>query len=347
MEIRETVQEIVVPVYVEAELSDAERSPKRPLFAGSAGRRAARLRRAGRVARRRRDGDRGTLLSPRRPSARARQPRLCSSWPRVASPACRRRSNRQRPVRTSRRAAPLPRHDERRGARARARLSVGEVDRLPSPRSARAGRAGLQRPGRVSGSAGTGKTIVALHRAALLARTNPDARVLLTTFSDPLANALRVKLRRLIGNEPRLARTHRRSLDRRHRRTPLQGASRAAELRIAERLFASSSERRSAQRSGPQVQPALPGHGVGADRRSRGSSRVGKAIAMSHDWAARRGCRKVNAAVLWSIFERVRSGLAGSRTDDAGRLSSARWRRQSHVQARFCSTHVSSTRRRT
>jgi len=60
-------------------------------------------------------------------------------------------------------------------------------------------------PARVSGSAGTGKTIVALHRAVHLARSNPDARVLFTTFSDTLANTLRVKLRRLISNEPRLA----------------------------------------------------------------------------------------------------------------------------------------------
>jgi mRNA-degrading endonuclease RelE of RelBE toxin-antitoxin system len=60
-------------------------------------------------------------------------------------------------------------------------------------------------PARVSGSAGTGKTIVALHRAAHLARMHPDARVLLTTFSDTLANALRTKLRRLLGGEPRLA----------------------------------------------------------------------------------------------------------------------------------------------
>src|SRR6202023_2134888 len=46
---------------------------------------------------------------------------------------------------------------------------------------------------------------VALHRAVFLVRANPDARVLLTTFSDILANALRTKLRRLISNEPRLA----------------------------------------------------------------------------------------------------------------------------------------------
>jgi len=59
-------------------------------------------------------------------------------------------------------------------------------------------------PARVSGSAGTGKTIVALHRAVFLARSQPDSRVLLATFSDTLANALRTKLRRLISNEPRL-----------------------------------------------------------------------------------------------------------------------------------------------
>jgi superfamily I DNA/RNA helicase len=59
-------------------------------------------------------------------------------------------------------------------------------------------------PGRVAGSAGTGKTIVALHRAVYLARTSPDSRVLLTTFSEALASALRLKLARLIGAEPRL-----------------------------------------------------------------------------------------------------------------------------------------------
>jgi len=63
----------------------------------------------------------------------------------------------------------------------------------------------FQGPARVAGSAGTGKTIVALHRAVHLARQNADARVLLTTFSETLANALRTKLKRLLSNEPRLA----------------------------------------------------------------------------------------------------------------------------------------------
>ncbi len=57
---------------------------------------------------------------------------------------------------------------------------------------------------RVSGSAGTGKTVVALHRAVHLAHQDEDARVLLSTFSDTLANALRGNLYRLIWNTPKL-----------------------------------------------------------------------------------------------------------------------------------------------
>ena len=60
-------------------------------------------------------------------------------------------------------------------------------------------------PVRITGSAGTGKTVVALHRAVYLARTNTEGRVLLTTFSSALANALRTKLIRLVEHEPRLA----------------------------------------------------------------------------------------------------------------------------------------------
>jgi superfamily I DNA/RNA helicase len=56
-------------------------------------------------------------------------------------------------------------------------------------------------PARVAGSAGTGKTVVALHRAYRLARVNPTARVLLTTVSETLATTLRVKLGRLAGDD--------------------------------------------------------------------------------------------------------------------------------------------------
>ena len=56
-------------------------------------------------------------------------------------------------------------------------------------------------PARVSGSAGTGKTVVALHRAAYLAWVNPSARVLLATFSDALARLLQTKLELLVDHD--------------------------------------------------------------------------------------------------------------------------------------------------
>ena len=66
-------------------------------------------------------------------------------------------------------------------------------------------------PARVAGSAGTGKTIVAIHRAVRLARDNPDARVLLASFSQPLADAMAKKLKVLApdtgGIVPRITTT--------------------------------------------------------------------------------------------------------------------------------------------
>ena len=57
-------------------------------------------------------------------------------------------------------------------------------------------------PARVAGSAGTGKTVVALHRVARLVQGEPESRILLTTFSRPLANMLQRKLEVLVGKEP-------------------------------------------------------------------------------------------------------------------------------------------------
>lgn len=56
-------------------------------------------------------------------------------------------------------------------------------------------------PARVSGSAGTGKTIVALHRAVHLAARS-QAQILLTTFSDKLAENLATKVSLLTEPHP-------------------------------------------------------------------------------------------------------------------------------------------------
>lgn len=50
---------------------------------------------------------------------------------------------------------------------------------------------------RLSGGAGTGKTVVAIHRARRLARDNPQARIVLTTYNKTLAEGLKADLRAL------------------------------------------------------------------------------------------------------------------------------------------------------
>jgi hypothetical protein len=60
-------------------------------------------------------------------------------------------------------------------------------------------------PARVSGSAGTGKSVVAMHRAAHLARLSRGGRIFLTTFSKTLASRLADGMNKLLGanSEPR------------------------------------------------------------------------------------------------------------------------------------------------
>lgn len=57
-------------------------------------------------------------------------------------------------------------------------------------------------PFRLSGGAGTGKTVVAVHRARRLATSSEGARVLLTTYTRNLADDLQVQLRRLDPGVP-------------------------------------------------------------------------------------------------------------------------------------------------
>lgn len=55
---------------------------------------------------------------------------------------------------------------------------------------------------RLSGGAGTGKTVVLLHRARMLARRRPSARILLTTYNTTLADALLRDLKTLDPSVP-------------------------------------------------------------------------------------------------------------------------------------------------
>ena len=169
-------------------------------------------------------------------------------------------------------------------------------------------------PARVSGSAGTGKTIVALHRAVHLARRHPESRVLLATFSDALATALRVRLARLIGNEPKIA-----------ERLEVHAMS-----GIGRRLYAARAGRLDLVRDEDvrtlldRAAAGVEGHRFGAHFLWTEWSTVVDAWQLE-SWEDYRDVprlgRKTRLAekqreVLWSIFSRVRSALA-----DDGRLT--------------------------
>lgn len=162
-------------------------------------------------------------------------------------------------------------------------------------------------PARVSGSAGTGKTIVALHRAAYLARNNPDARVLLTTFSDTLANALHTKLKRLLGNEPRLG-----------ERIDIQSLNTIG-LRLYKGLVGpvTIASREQAREMINDAASAVDGHRFGLYFLLTEWEQVVDAWQLE-TWDAYRDVARLGRKtrlpdaqrkVLWSIYERVRSDL--------------------------------------
>ena len=162
-------------------------------------------------------------------------------------------------------------------------------------------------PARVSGSAGTGKTIVALHRAVHLARTNPNARILLTTFSETLANALRDRLRILISSEPRIGeRVEVYAIDalgERLYRLNIGAPSFASEAQIVP-LIEAAARTVKETRFSPSFMLTEWNQVVDAWQLDtweayRDVPRLGR----------RRRLPESHRQVLWSIFEQVRSGL--------------------------------------
>ena len=163
-------------------------------------------------------------------------------------------------------------------------------------------------PARVAGSAGTGKTVVALHRAVHLARTHPDSRVLLTTFSNTLANALRVKLGRLAGGEPAVhERVDIRAID----RVGLDlyestfGPPQLVDAPSLRELLRESSETAPPHRFSDRFLETEWRDVVDAWQLStwedyRDVARLGRKTRLGEN----------QRALLWSIFDRVRSALA-------------------------------------
>jgi mRNA-degrading endonuclease RelE of RelBE toxin-antitoxin system len=173
-------------------------------------------------------------------------------------------------------------------------------------------------PAKVAGSAGTGKTIVALHRAVHLARANPNGRVLLTTFSDSLAHALQVRTRRLLAGEPRLA----------------ERLDVATLLEVGRRLYKShigpvvTAEPAVVHALIQEAAAAAPGHRFGMPFLVSEWEQVVDPWQLD-SWGAYRDVARlgrktrlseVQRKLLWTIFERVRAELAGRKVITEGQL---------------------------
>jgi mRNA-degrading endonuclease RelE of RelBE toxin-antitoxin system len=309
VEIRETVQEIVVPVYVQAELVLAPHPAPalKPLFAG---RSDDELLGYGVPAEWLNDVKQATedtllTLSDHLPAeaAEALLELATGGKPRV-------------PAQPPAAANPFDHPDAQR--RFRVMSNVEELQRALDfpwekwtvflhPEQRQWVERDYSGPARVSGSAGTGKTIVALHRAAYLARTHPETRVLLTTFSDTLASALHTKLKRLLAHEPRLAeRIDVHSLEAiglRLYKTHIGPAAIASREVVRELLTDAAS--------------AIGGHKFGRHFLLTEWEQVVDAWQLEN-WEGYRDVARLGRktrlpeaqrAVLWSIFERARAGL--------------------------------------
>ena len=162
-------------------------------------------------------------------------------------------------------------------------------------------------PARVSGSAGTGKTIVALHRSVWLARSHPDARILLTTYSDTLANALQGRLSLLVRNEPRTAeRIEVHSIgevgERLYRAHA--GEPRVADRDVVEQLLTEASDAAGPHRFRPHFllsewEQVVDAWQLGSWEDYRDVRRLGRKTRLPEQ----------QRATLWSIFEQVRERL--------------------------------------
>ena len=192
-------------------------------------------------------------------------------------------------------------------------------------------------PARVSGSAGTGKTIVALHRAEHLARVHPESRVLLATFSDALAAALRTRLRRLIGNEPKIAeRLEVHSMSGIGCRLYAANVGRLdlvdeEDVRILIRQAAAAVEghRFSAHFLWTEWNTVVDAWQLGSWEAYRDVQRLGRKTRLT----------KKPRELLWSIFSRVRSAIAEQgRLTEPGMFArlAARMAEASHPPFDFC-----------
>ena len=227
-----------------------------------------------------------------------------------------------RPVRPPRRAAPFPRGHERRGAPARSRLALGQMDGVPAPRAAPAGR-------RATSTARPGSP-------ALRARARPSWRYIAPcTWRAPYPKAAGAAgdLLRTAGatrsaptqtpdrQRAPAARAHRGSLAERPRRSAAPGADRP--VKLASRADVDLLIRRRPQPQENTSSPCTSSSRNGITWSTRGSSTTWEAYRDVARLGRKTRLPEAQRAVLWSIYERVSRELTRAGLDDRCRLFQA------------------------
>ena len=170
-------------------------------------------------------------------------------------------------------------------------------------------------PFRLAGGAGTGKTVVALHRANFLAM-RPGARVLLCTYNRTLAGALESQLRRLASSEA-LARIDVLGVDQAVNRTVREidrDVPHLADSRLQERLWVDAVASADVP---PDLVPVLTPDFMAAEFRA---VMLGMpALAKEHYLTAKRPGRavrlnRVQRAAVWRVVEEFQRGLRAERS---------------------------------
>ena len=164
-------------------------------------------------------------------------------------------------------------------------------------------------PTRVAGSAGTGKTVVALHRAVHLARTHRDARILLATFSEALGGGPASPSDPSDQQRAQACGTPRSALDERYRATALRSQSRNTETDHRGRGAGTARPGGERSRRTPvQLDVCL-------DRVEQGGRRMaardlGRLSGCCRGWGVRLALPKGNGLSFGRSFLKVREALA-------------------------------------
>jgi AAA domain/UvrD-like helicase C-terminal domain len=171
-------------------------------------------------------------------------------------------------------------------------------------------------PAQVTGSAGTGKTVTALHRAAYLSQQLASARrgpkdgppILLTTFTTSLADALQAQLALLIGDERVRGLVEILNVDKLANRVvrEARGALRIADPAVVRARFAIAAEE-----AGTELTPSFVEHEweqviLGQDLRSEEAyltcQRAGRGSPLT----------KAQRSQVWHVTQRVTADLGGA-----------------------------------